>query len=57
LLFNGNSRNTTVTLKKIVDGHKFADAINAEKSTGKSDYFTMKRLQARYILALIGAIA
>ena len=56
LLFNGESRNTTVTLKKIVDGHIFSDALKVEKSTGKPDYFSMKPLQARYILALLGAL-
>jgi hypothetical protein len=56
LLFNGDSRNTTVTLKKVVDAHIFADSLRIEKSTGKPDYFSMKPPQARYILALIGAL-
>jgi hypothetical protein len=56
LLFNGESRNTTVTLKKIIDGHIFADALKVEKSTGKPDYFSMKPPQARFILSLVGAL-
>jgi hypothetical protein len=56
LLFNGDSRNTTVALKKVVDAHIFADSLRVEKSTGKPDYFSMKPPQARYILALIGAL-
>jgi hypothetical protein len=56
LLFNGDSKNTTVTLKKIVDGHIFADCLRVEKSTGKPDYFSMQPLEARCILALIGAL-
>jgi hypothetical protein len=56
LLFNGGSRNTTVSLKKLIDGHIFSDCLKIEKSTGKSDYFSMNPAQARYILAMIGVL-
>lgn len=56
LLFNGDSRNTTITLSKIVDCHVFSDSLKVEKSTGKPDLFSMNAPQARYILALIGAL-
>jgi hypothetical protein len=35
LLFNGDRRNTTINLTKIVDGHVYADSLRIEKSTGK----------------------
>ena len=56
LLFNGDARNTSVSLKKIVDGHIFTDSVKVEKSTGKPDYFSMNAGEARYVLALIGAL-
>ena len=56
LLFNGDTRNTTIALKKVIDGHIFLDALKIEKSTGKPDYFAMNAAEARYVLALIGAL-
>ncbi|MGA2541690.1 MAG: hypothetical protein ABSG78_09085 [Verrucomicrobiota bacterium] len=56
LLFNGESRNTTVNLSKIVDGHLFSDCVKIDKSTGKPDFFTMSADQGRYILALVGVL-
>jgi hypothetical protein len=56
LLFKGDSRNTTIPLKNIVDGHIFSDALRIEKSNGKPDYFTMRETQAHRILYLIGAL-
>jgi hypothetical protein len=56
LLFNGDTRNTTITLKKVIDGHVFTDSVKIEKSTGKADYFSMNGAEARYVLALIGAL-
>jgi hypothetical protein len=56
LLFNGNTRNTTIILKKIVDGHVYSDSLRVEKSTGKPDLFSMDAGHARYILSLIGAL-
>jgi len=53
LLFNGDLRNTTINLKKIVDAHIFTDCLKLEKATGKPDYFTMNAVQSRYVLALI----
>ncbi len=38
LLFHGDSRNTKVDLKKIVDAHIFSDSLKIEKATGKPDY-------------------
>lgn len=54
LLFHGDSRNTKVELKKIVDAHIFSDALKVEKATGKPDYFSMDAAQARFFTALIG---
>jgi len=56
LLFNGESRNTTISLKKIVDGHVFSDCVKIEKSTGKPDLFTMNAAQGRFVLSLVGAL-
>ncbi len=56
LLFNGESRNTSVNLSKIVDGHLFSDCVKIDKNTGKPDFFTMSAEQGRYILALIGVL-
>ena len=56
LLFNGDSKNTTVSLKKVIDGHIFSDCLRIDKSTGKPDFFSMNPAQARYILAMIGAL-
>ena len=56
LLFNGESKNTTISLKKIVDGHIYSDCVKIEKSTGKPDFFSMDAVHARYILSLIGAL-
>jgi DNA-directed RNA polymerase subunit RPC12/RpoP len=56
LLFNGETRNTAISLTKIVDCQMYSDALKVEKSTGKPDLFSMGLPQARYILALIGAL-
>jgi hypothetical protein len=56
LLFNGDSRNSTINLTKIVDGHVYADSVRIEKSTGKPDLFSMSPVQGRYILGLIGKL-
>lgn len=56
LLFNGESRNTTISLKKIVDGHVYSDCVKIEKNTGKPDFFSMDAMHARYVLSLIGAL-
>lgn len=54
LLFGGESRNTKVDFKKILDADIFSDCLKIEKETGKADYFTMNAPQARFITALIG---
>jgi hypothetical protein len=56
LLFNGDSRNTTISLKKIVDGHVFSDCVKIEKNTGKPDLFTMNAAQARFVLSLVSVL-
>ena len=56
LLFNGDSRNTTISLKKIVDGHVFSNCVKIEKNTGKPDLFTMNAAQARLVLSLVGVL-
>lgn len=56
LLFNGNSRNTNITYKRIVDCNIYSDSLAVEKSTGKPDLFGMSPAAARYITALVGAL-
>ena len=56
LLFNGDSRNTTISLKKIVDGHVFSDCVKIEKNTGKPDLFSMNAAQARFVLSLVSVL-
>jgi DNA-directed RNA polymerase subunit RPC12/RpoP len=56
LLFNGDSRNTSANLAKIVDGHLYSDCLKIDKSTGKPDYFSMSGDTGRYILALVGVL-
>ena len=56
LLFNGDARNTTITLNKVVDCHVYSDSLQVEKSTGKPDLFSMNAAQARYVLALVIAL-
>ena len=56
LLFSGDSRNTTIGLKKIVDGHVFSDCVKIEKSTGRPDLFSMNAAQARLVLSLVGVL-
>ena len=54
LIFHGDSRNTKIEHKKIIDAHIYADSLKVEKATGKPDYFSMNAGQARYVTALIG---
>ena len=56
LLFSDDSRNTTIGLKKIVDGHAFSDCVKIEKSTGKPDLFSMNAAQARFVLSLVDVL-
>jgi hypothetical protein len=56
LLFKGDSKSTTISLKKIVDGHVYSDGVRIDKSTGKPDLFSMDAPHARYVLSLIGAL-
>jgi hypothetical protein len=56
LLFKGDSRSTTISVKKIVDGHMYSDSLRIDKSTGKPDLFSMDPPHARYVLSLIGAL-
>jgi hypothetical protein len=56
LFFGAESRNTTIGLKKIVDGHVFSDCVKIEKNSGKADLFSMNAAEARYILSLIGVL-
>ena len=56
LLFSGDSKNTTIGLKKIVDGHVFSDCVKIEKNTGKPDLFSMNAAQARFVLSLVGVL-
>jgi hypothetical protein len=56
LIFHGTSRNTKIDYKKLIDAHIFIDALRIDKETGKSDFFSMTAVQARYITALIGAL-
>jgi len=53
LLFNGDRRNTTITFGRIVGTSLFSDAVEIEKSTGRSDYFFMSALHVRYVSAVV----
>jgi hypothetical protein len=54
LFFQGDTRNTKIEYKKIIDAHIYSDSLRIEKATGKPDYFSMDAAQARYITAFIG---
>jgi hypothetical protein len=56
LVFNGDRRNTAVTFRRILGTSVFRDAPEIEKSTGKSDYFFMDAVRARYISAVVGVL-
>ena len=56
LLFNGDSRNTSITLTKVVDGHVYSDCVRIEKGSGKPDLFSMNTAQARFVLSIIGVL-
>lgn len=56
LFFDGDRRNATVKLSKIVSLDVYQDALEIGKATGKSDYFLMDALHARWIKALILAL-
>jgi len=56
LLFSGHPKNATISLKKIVDCHCYSDFLKVDKTTGKSDLFTMTAGDARYVIALIRAL-
>lgn len=60
LLFRGESRNTSIKLKRIIDGQIYFDGsalgLRIDKDQGKPDFFAMSSIQARYTLSLIGAM-
>lgn len=56
LLFDGDARNITINIQKIVNGHMYSDCVKIEKSTGKPDLFSMNAAEARCVLSLIGAL-
>lgn len=56
VLFTGFSRNTTIWLKNIIDGHVYSDCVRIESSEGAPDYFLMPGLRARFILSLISVL-
>jgi hypothetical protein len=53
LVFNGDRRNTTVPFGRIIGTSLFRDAVEIEKSTGRSDYFFMDALHVRYVSAVV----
>lgn len=56
LLFCGNLKNVSITLKNILDCQFYSDALKVDKNTGKPEVFSMTSVEARYILALIRAL-
>lgn len=56
LLFVGESRNATIIVSRIINLQIFKDALQIEKSAGKSDLFSMKAEEAVYITTMIGLI-
>ena len=55
LLFNGTSRNTNIGVGRVIDCRLDSGALIIEKTSGKPDYFSMRRSEARYIIALVAA--
>lgn len=53
LLFDGDSRNTSITLRRIVKVDTFSDCILVDKTTGRPDYFAMEFADVRLIAALV----
>jgi hypothetical protein len=53
LFFDGDRRNTTTRLAKVVDLDLFADGLGVEKETGRSDFYAMHPLQGRFIEAVV----
>ena len=56
LVFNGDRRNAAVTFRRVLGTSVFRDAIEIEKSTGRSDYFFMDAIRARYVSAMVGCL-
>lgn len=56
LIFNGDRRNTTVTFSRLLGVKVFRDAVEIEKTSGRSDYFFMEAIRARYVSALVGLL-
>jgi len=56
LLFVGESRNASIIISRIISLQLFTDALKVEKSTGKSDLFSMEAEEAVYITTMIGLI-
>jgi hypothetical protein len=56
LLFSSLAKNAAINLKKIVNCHCYSDFLKVDKSSGKSDLFTMSAAEARYIIALVRAL-
>jgi len=53
LLFSGDRRSTNITYTRIIGTSIYSDSVEVKKSTGKSDYFSMNPLEARYLSAII----
>jgi ankyrin repeat protein len=56
LVFCGFSRNASVSLKKILSCRYYSDFLKVDKTTGRSDLFSMTVAEARYVGALIRAL-
>jgi hypothetical protein len=54
--FDGDNRNATIALSKITGFDLANDGIGLEKLSGRSDFFTMDRMQGAYLRALILAL-
>lgn len=53
LFFDGDKRNTSTKLGRITDLELFRDALEVDKSTGRSDVYLMDALRARFISGIV----
>jgi len=56
IYFQGENRNTEISLSSILDTTVHTDSIRIDKKRGRADYFGMNLMNSRYIQALIGAL-
>ena len=53
LIFSGNTRNTTIDYRRVIDFELFSDSLCVKTNKVRADYFAMAGLHAKYISALV----